>query len=85
MKTEVKEVKRRGKYNKDKAGNLGKLGRKAMKEVKVEQVTVVILRMYIVHIYGDVDCVDGVKLFVLTRDLQKADKISQFVESFNWQ
>ena len=39
-------MKRRGKYNKDKAGNLGKLGRKAMKEVKVEQVTVVVLRMY---------------------------------------
>lgn len=38
VKTEAKEVKRRGKYNKDKAGNLGKLGRKAMKEVKVDQV-----------------------------------------------
>ena len=45
VKTEAKEVKRRGKYNKDKAGNLGKLGRKAMKEVKVEQVKVGILRM----------------------------------------
>ena len=40
MKTEAREVKRRGKYNKDKAGNLGKLGRKAMKEVKVDQVIV---------------------------------------------
>ena len=39
VKTEVKEVKRRGKYNK--AGNMGKLGRKSMKEVKVEKVNLI--------------------------------------------
>ena len=51
VKTEAKEVKRRGKYNKDKAGNLGKLGRKAMKEIKVEQVMVGMLRMYCRHLW----------------------------------
>ena len=55
MKTEAREVKRRGKYNKDKAGNLGKLGRKAMKEVKVDQV-IVKKQTLNVNFFGETFC-----------------------------
>ena len=55
VKTEAREVKRRGKYNKDKAGNLGKLGRKAMKEVKVDQV-IVKKQTLNVNFFGEMFC-----------------------------